>query len=170
MDDSQIRGLIIKSLYSIRSEGRVVLTPERLALPISSENLLRVANQLLQHGLIEGKFVVNHGLSKGEFLHAMGKLTAEGVDVAEGITFEKLRIEFMTTINNISGSSNVVVGNSNQQNIGNSFTEITQLINTSNFSVAEKEEAKSRLKSFLEHPVAGAVLGAVASAAISNLF
>jgi hypothetical protein len=170
MNDSQIRGLIIKSLYSIRREGRVHLTPERLALPISLENLLSVAHQLLQHGLIEGQFVENRGLGKGEFLHAMGRLTAAGIDVAEGITYEKLRIEFMTTINNISGSSNVVVGNSNQQNIGNSFTEITHLIHTSNFSDAEKEEAKSRLRLFLEHPVAGAVLGAVASAALAKLF
>jgi hypothetical protein len=145
MNDSQIRELIIKSLYSIREEGRVQLTPERLALPISLENLLSVAHQLLQQGLIEGQFVVNRSLGKGEFLHAMGRLTAAGIDVAEGITFEKQRVEFMTTINNISGSSNVVVGNSNQQNIGNSFTEITHLIHTSNFSDAEKEEAKSRL-------------------------
>jgi hypothetical protein len=170
MTDSQARDLILKSLYAIRKEGEVPLTPDKLALTIPNGDLLRVANQLKQQGLIAGQFQENYSTSSGEFTFATGKLTASGIDVVEGTPLQELGIKFVTNVNNINGSTNVIVGNNNQQTIGDSLINISQLISASSYSVSEKEAAKSILRAFLEHPVSTAVLGAAASAGLSALF
>jgi hypothetical protein len=175
MTDIQIRGEIIQSLYRIRREGQVPITPDRLGLELAPSELLRVAHQLLQSGLIEGPFQKNYGLEQGDFTFAMANLTATGINVAEGESFPSLKIEFMTLINNnsnnthVTGSTGVTVGSNNQQTIQISLLEIAKLIENSSSSEQQKADAKSRLRSFLEHPVSGAVLGAAASAALAAL-
>ncbi|GEM_PF-837736 len=50
-------------------------------------------------------------------------------------------------------------GNNNTQNIENIFTEIIEKIDQTDASDDEKQEAKSRLKVFLEHPLTNTALG-----------
>jgi hypothetical protein len=67
----------------------------------------------------------------------------------------------------IVGSSGVVVGNNNQVSIGQALVTLQQAIETANASPAEKEEAKSRLRQLLEHPLVVAIAGAAVGAALT---
>lgn len=51
------------------------------------------------------------------------------------------------------------VGNGNVQNIHNVFNQLLQKIEDSSATNEEKEEAKSRLAKFLEHPLVGSIVG-----------
>lgn len=64
---------------------------------------------------------------------------------------------------NISGHSSVQIGNHNSQNIINAFDSLVQEIESADASNEEKQEAKSRLKDFLGHPLVVAVLGSAAA-------
>ena len=66
----------------------------------------------------------------------------------------------------ITGAQSVQIGDHNTQNIVNSFDARVKKIEASAASSAEKEEAKSRLRRFLEHPLVIAVIGAVAGSVV----
>lgn len=69
------------------------------------------------------------------------------------------------TVNNISisNSHGFQVGDYNVQNVVNSFKTLIKAIDESSASPETKTEAKSRLLSFLEHPLTSAVLGGAVS-------
>lgn len=67
---------------------------------------------------------------------------------------------------NITGVQSVQIGDYNTQNIVNSFDALVKKIEASAASSTEKEEAKSRLRKFLEHPLVIAVIGAVAGSVV----
>lgn len=67
---------------------------------------------------------------------------------------------------NISGNSSVQIGNHNTQNIINAFDSLVKEIESTDASNDEKQEAKSRLKEFLEHPLVVAVLGTAAGSIV----
>lgn len=73
-----------------------------------------------------------------------------------------------TTNVTVSGGS-VQIGNHNMQTITSSFQTLVHAINSSNFSQAEKVEAKGRLRSVLENPVVAAVLGAAVQGIVAGL-
>ncbi|EMP5336923.1 hypothetical protein AAIG28_23280 [Citrobacter freundii] len=54
------------------------------------------------------------------------------------------------------------VGNGNTQNIHNVFNQLLQQIETSSASDEDKQEARSRLAKFLEHPLVGSIVGGLA--------
>lgn len=72
------------------------------------------------------------------------------------------------TTYNISGT-NVQVGNHNAQHITASFQTLLSDIEKSDFSTADKAEAKSRLMKVLESPVVLSLLGPAAQALIAYL-
>ena len=88
----------------------------------------------------------------------MGKINAFGIDVIEGDAQPDLKVEFVQnkTIN-ISGSSNVIVGDSNVAT--QSVRDLINAIDSSSATPEQKAEAKSLLRSFLEHPLVAAVAG-----------
>lgn len=61
---------------------------------------------------------------------------------------------------NIHGPAQV--GNSNTQNIHTVFNQLVQQIEASSATDEEKQEAKSRLAKFLEHPLVGSIVGGLA--------
>ncbi|WP_153069777.1 hypothetical protein [Psychromonas sp. psych-6C06] len=63
-------------------------------------------------------------------------------------------------------NSNVQVGDGNIQNIVNAFEQLTQEIESSNSTPAEKEEAKGLLKSLISNPTVASVLGGAVSGLI----
>jgi hypothetical protein len=67
---------------------------------------------------------------------------------------------------NITGAQSVQIGDYNTQNIINSFEALVKQIEATPASSIEKEEAKSRLRAFLTHPLVVSVLGAVAGAVV----
>lgn len=68
-----------------------------------------------------------------------------------------------SVVNNVSinNSSGFQVGNNNLQSVQLAFNQLLQAIESHPGSPEQKLEAKSRLKTFLEHPLVIAVLGGV---------
>lgn len=74
------------------------------------------------------------------------------------------------TVNiNISGSHGFQIGDHNVQNIVDSFKQVIERIEQGPGTPAEKAEAKSRLKTFLEHPLTAAIVGGAAGALLPLL-
>ena len=67
-------------------------------------------------------------------------------------------------IGTLNANGATQIGNYNTQQIENVFTSIIEQIEKSNAPEAEKQEIKSRLKAFLEHPLAGTIVGLVPEA------
>lgn len=72
-----------------------------------------------------------------------------------------------TTVH-IHNSTGIQVGDHNIINIQNALDELVQRIDSTSASPQDKAEAKSRLASFLAHPLVGSVLGSVAGAFVST--
>lgn len=64
---------------------------------------------------------------------------------------------------NIREVQSVQIGDYNTQNIVNAFEALVKAVEAADADPAQKEEAKSRLKGFLEHPLVVSVLGASAA-------
>lgn len=64
----------------------------------------------------------------------------------------------------IHNAQSVQVGDHNTQNVVNMFQALAEKIENSNASPAEKGEAKSRLRAFLENPLVNTLIGVAASA------
>ncbi len=73
-----------------------------------------------------------------------------------------------TTTNhiNISNSQGIQFGNYNTQNLELAFNQLLEQINNSEASREQKEEAKSRLVSFISHPLVTAIVGATLPVAL----
>jgi hypothetical protein len=71
-----------------------------------------------------------------------------------------IKVEFVTnqTIN-ISGSTNVVVGDHNTQTVTKTVHDLIAVIESANAPPEQKAEAKGLLRKFLEHPLLAAVAG-----------
>ena len=66
------------------------------------------------------------------------------------------------TVNiSINNSQGVQVGDHNTQSITIALQELVQLIDSSDASLDEKTEVKSRLSKFLEHPLTTSIIGGV---------
>jgi len=66
------------------------------------------------------------------------------------------------TVNiSINNSKGFQVGDHNTQNIVIALQELTQLIEASDPTPADKAEAKSRLSKFLEHPLTTSIMGGI---------
>ena len=154
MKDSEIRGLILRYYYDRRREGWSLPKPEDLGGGVTEQDILHVANQLAEHHLLEWRKLGSHGNLRA----GMGKINAFGVDVVEGGARTELKVEFVQnkTIN-ITGSTNVVVGDNNA--VSQSVRELLTAIESSSGTPEQKAEAKSLLRRFLEHPLVSAVAG-----------
>lgn len=156
MKDTQLRGIILQRYYERRREGWFLPKPEDLGVEVSEQDILEVCDQLGEHSLLEWKVRKDHGVVRA----GMGKITAFGVDVVEGEAVADIKVEFVQnkTIN-ISGSSNIVVGDNNTQNISHHISGLASIIDAANATSEQKDEAKGMLRKFLEHPLVAAVTG-----------
>lgn len=154
MKDSEIRGLILQWYYNRRREGWSLPEPADLGHGLDEKDILYVSDQLAEHNLLEWKKVGSHG----EILTGMGKINAFGIDVVEGDNKADIKIELVQnkTIN-ISGSSNVVIGDNNIAT--QSVRDIIAAIENSTGTPEHKSEAKGLLRQFLEHPLVTSVAG-----------
>ncbi len=62
-------------------------------------------------------------------------------------------------IGTLNANGTTQVGNHNTQQIENVFTSIVEQIDETDAPDVDKQEAKTRLSSFLEHPLAGTIVG-----------
>ena len=160
MKDTKLRGLLLQVFYERRRDDWFVPTAEELGADVAEQDILQVCSQLGQHNLIEWKSLATYG----SINDGMGKISAFGIDVIEGEATPDIKVEFVQNQTvNITGSSNVVVGNNNSQTITHTVRDLLKIIEASTGQTAEKAEAKSLLRKFLEHPLLTSVAGGAIS-------
>jgi hypothetical protein len=154
MNDSELRGLVLKALYDIRHTDSHSMVPGVPGLPdVNVETLRNIVIQLSDKGLI--KYT---GLMGGPNIIGRASISAEGVDVVEGNARAPISVTFDHSVN-IHGSQGVQVGG--QGNTLNITMDVGKLINAIDGgagSIQEKEEAKSLLKRLVDNPLVKAAL------------
>lgn len=152
MRDQDLRAMLLKELYDQRTEDHVQIGLGAMQSPEQSERI-RIAKQLAEYGLIKFQMLNLH-------LGGVASITAAGVDVMEGSVKPPIamNIDQRQTIN-INGSSNFQVGNGNTQEIQAGVSVVINAIERSEAPPQQKEEAKTLLRKFLEHPLVASVAG-----------
>ena len=158
MTDNEMRGIVLKAFYNRRRKNWIQWAAEedKSDLPLEEEDLYRITNQLGEHELIDWKPVGRYG--------GLGKINAFGIDVVEGHATAPISIKIdQSKTYNVSSSHNVQIGDGNIQDVKISLEKLIGAINDSTAGEAEKAEAKSRLKKFLEHPLVSSIAGGLIS-------
>lgn len=152
MRDQDLRAMLLKELYDQRTEDHVQIGLGAIQNPEQSERI-RIARQLDECGLIKFQMLNRH-------LGGVASITAAGIDVIEGAVKPPIamNIDQSQTIH-ISGSSNFQVGNGNTQEIQAGVSILISAIENSESPPQQKEEAKTLLRKFLEHPLVSSVAG-----------
>jgi hypothetical protein len=146
MKDKELRGVILEKFYGRRREGFIQPTPEDFDPPIAEEDLYRICDQLNEHGLIQ--FSSIKGGPGNITISGFGMITANGVDVVED--------EGRNSPINLSITNNIF----NQSFIFD-IEQILLKINDVQAPDIEKDEAKSRLRAFIEHPLVTSIVGGI---------
>jgi len=162
MKDNELRGLFLKKYYEHRKEGFYQPEVADFTISLEESEIVRISEQLDQHDLINWESLNTFQQEKGH-----GEITALGIDVIEGEKASPVEIKYQNIT--ISSSSNIQIGDQNIQDIKISIENIISSIESSSFSPQEKNEAKSKLKEFLKHPVVASILGATSSTLIGML-
>lgn len=159
MKDTELRGLLLQVFYKRRREHWFLPKAQELGVEVSEEDILQVCDQLAQHGMLEWKSLKSHGNVNA----GMGKISAFGIDVVEQEAKPDIKVTFVQNQNiNISGSTNVVVGDHNTQAITQTVRGLISIIESSSAPPEQQAEAKSLLRKLLEHPLLAAVaVGAI---------
>jgi hypothetical protein len=88
-----------------------------------------------------------------------GKITARGVDVVDGDVPPPIRVTLHDHSISITGSTGVIVGSGNKQNIVGDIGKIHAAIDHSHASDGEKQEAKSLLQKLVGNATLWSILG-----------
>ncbi|WP_313336952.1 hypothetical protein [Comamonas sp.] len=167
MKELQLRGMVLQKLYDKRDEHEVMLTPQDFNPPITIAEITRICKQLQEHEMVKANFIQALG---GVPVLISSAITARGIDVIESESSPDLRIEFMgNSAISVTGSSNVVIGNNNNQHIQQNFQEIIRAIDSSNATPEQKAEAKGLIRQILDNPIVNTLVGAGASALLGGL-
>lgn len=157
MRDVDLRGALLQKLYLQRSDRHYLPEATDFSPAIAPTEIIRIARQLKEHGLVDANVVDTIG---GESHLLSIAISARGVDVVEGSKSPDISIDFANTQTvNVSGSSNVVVGNYNTLSVQSNVEELVKLIEASKGTPESKAEAKGLLRRFLEHPLLAAAAG-----------
>lgn len=154
MKDTEIRGIVLQAFYDRRQGGPIPWDGRNIPSNLNSADFYRVAEQLSQKGLLDWN---GCGDGMGKVVAGMGEISAEGVDVIEGSAQSPISITFdhRQTVT-IHGSNNII-GNNNNLSLEMVNSEISQ----SNFSDAEKAEAKSLWQKVCDNKLLNTVVGSV---------
>ena len=154
-DDMESLGETIKTIYFGFNEGE----NDRIAIDIklgwTEEYLFKIINICHSRSLV----IKNHRN------FSQVKLTEEGQSRAISVKHGKDRsyeLGASMQISTLNVNAPSQIGNGNTQNINNIFNQLIQDIDNSQASTEEKNEAKTRLAKFLEHPLVNSILGGVA--------
>jgi hypothetical protein len=168
MTDKELRGLVLQWFYDHRREDLIELNPDALSPAVDQRDIFAICEQLDENGLIKW-----NGLKRlGGWVAGAGKITAAGVDaIEEKSSPPAFPMVFPTITQNISvaNSQGVQIGNNNTLTFVEAIDQMIHTIENSNFTMDQKEEAKSRLKAFLSHPLVTAVLGSAVNALLAKL-
>lgn len=82
------------------------------------------------------------------------------IDISKDTALPKPNRTITTNHINIHGSTGIQIGDHNVQHLEAGLKELLSVIDKSEGEPAAKEEAKGRLKGFLEHPLTASAVGA----------
>lgn len=168
MTDKELRGIILAWFYEKRREGNIVPKPENFSPPIHPDDLYRICDQLAEHNFLEWTPQTSSRSGTLKTVLGHGRISANGVDIVEsGGKSSPIAINFQNI--SITQSQGVQIGNGNIQSLVYIFENLISQIESLNATEAEKMEVKSRLKSFLEHPLVNTMIGAAAAALMAKL-
>src|SRR5690606_17242414 len=110
MKDTELRGIILQCYYDKRRESMFTPDEKDFQEQVTIEDICAISEQLGEHELITWKHIKQFGgISFG-----MGKITALGIDVVEGVRSPDIKVEFVQNKSiSITGSSNIIVGDHN---------------------------------------------------------
>lgn len=165
-DEVENLGLTIKSVHFNFEETGEDAVKFMEPTGVSFENLASALNACISRGYLKSRVMTGQ-----KYVCLM--LTDEGQGRAISAELAKHSPAPQQNSGNIQiGTLNAhgpaQIGNHNTQNIENVFTSIIEQIDKSDAPEAEKREIKGRLKSFLEHPLTGTLIG-MAPEAIKSL-
>lgn len=164
MKDNQLRGLILRNYYENRRAKVPYLPgPEDFNPRIEQDDILAIADQLGQHRLLE--WIPVKTMEEG-LINGFGKINAFGIDVVEGEATPDIKVDFVQNNVTITGSSGVIVGDHNTQNITHHIAELAKAIDAAQASPEQKEEAKGLLRKLASHPLVTSIAGGVAGSLI----
>jgi hypothetical protein len=160
MNDNEIRGLLLRKYYERRRDSLFQPKPEDFSGQLTTSDILAVSAQLAEHGLIDWRSTST--MSDTERGRGLGKITAAGIDVVEGAAPAPIAIRLQNVTVQGSPNANIIVGDSNTQNISANIEAIIRAINEGKGTDAQKADAKSLLKRFVDHPLVAAIAGGLA--------
>ena len=113
MRDSELRGIILETLYNQRRGDLVSLDQELGGLRVPNGATESIIRQLEKKGLIERPFKASSGLGNG-------RITQDGIDVIEGKRSPPLSILFqnITILKSQSGTGNIHKLSDTKLNVG----------------------------------------------------
>lgn len=164
MKDSELRGLLLQYFYERRRKDTLPAPKAAdFGVDVDDQDILHVCDQLGEKGLLKWNSVKSTSGSGDYFLAGIGRINAYGIDVVEENVTPPIKVEFVqhnnntvtitdsTGVNNIIGSNNTLT-----------LSELVKAVESADATPQEKEEAKTLLRKFLDHPLVSAIAGGAA--------
>jgi hypothetical protein len=150
MTVSELRGLLLEKYYQRRKERLIALTPSDFDGKLNPQDILTIAGQLSDHGLIHWRANTGQGGIGG----GMGTITAAGVAVVEGSVAAPIDIRLSRdTVLKASASSGAPAAKEIRPSVAVAIERLAQAIDESDASATHKREATLLLRAFQEHPL-----------------
>jgi hypothetical protein len=150
MGEPELRGLLLEKYYQRRKERLIGLLPSDFDSKLNEDEILNIAGQLADHGLIHWR--PNRG--QGGIGGGMGTITPVGVAVVEGHTAAPIDIHLsQERPRQPPPSCGATPAGETIQSIALAFERLAQAIDASDASDADKRTAASLLRAFQEHPL-----------------
>jgi hypothetical protein len=150
MQERDLRGLLLEKYYIRRKERLIGLVPTDFDSKLNEREILNIAGQLADHGLIHWRPNSGHGGIGG----GMGTITAAGVAVVEGRTSAPIEIHLsQDRVRPAPASSGAMPAGETIQSVAIAIDRLAQAIDASDASDADKRAAAALLRAFQEHPL-----------------
>jgi hypothetical protein len=150
MTDNQLRGLLLEKYYQRRKERLIGLVPSDFDGKLNEHDILNIAGQLADHGLIYWR--PNSGL--GGIGGGMGTITAAGVDVVESKVPAPIELHLSQARNlRPSATPAVMPTVETRPTVGVAIERLAQAIDNSHASAVHKQAATLLLRAFQQHPL-----------------
>jgi hypothetical protein len=150
MTDGELRGLLLEKYYQRRKERLIGLAPSDFDGGLNEHDILIIAGQLADHGLIHWRANRGHGGVGG----GMGTITAAGVDAVEGRSLAPVEIRFSRERNLQQPlSPQAAAPEHSRQSVAVAIERLARAIEDADASAANKRAATLLLRAFQEHPL-----------------
>jgi len=150
MTVSELRGLLLEKYYQRRKERLIGLAPSDFDGKLHEQDILTIAGQLADHGLIHWRANAGQGGIGG----GMGTITAAGVAVIERTAPAPIEICLSRDSGiGVPASSGALPAPASRQAVAAAIQRLAQAIDESDASAAHKRDATLLLRAFQEHPL-----------------